>query len=58
MYFDLMYKDYGIQPDIEHYSCLVDVLGHAGLVDEAEKLINSMPFEDFSSMCWALLGAC
>ncbi|KAJ8636138.1 hypothetical protein MRB53_010405 [Persea americana] len=58
MYFGLMYKDYGIKPEIEHYSCLVDVLSRAGLVDEAEKLIDSMPFEASASMCRALLGAC
>ncbi|XP_059644384.1 pentatricopeptide repeat-containing protein At4g33170 [Cornus florida] len=58
MYFRSMYKDYGIQPEIEHYSCLVDALGRAGLVQEAENLIASMPFEASASMYRALLGAC
>ncbi|XP_077234601.1 tetratricopeptide repeat (TPR)-like superfamily protein [Tasmannia lanceolata] len=57
-YFDSMYKDYGIEPEIEHYSCLVDVLGRAGLVEEAEKMIESMPFDPSASMLRALLGAC
>ncbi|XP_052170085.1 pentatricopeptide repeat-containing protein At4g33170 [Diospyros lotus] len=57
-YFDSMQHDYGIQPEIEHYSCLVDVLGRAGRVQEAEKLIASMPFKASASMYRALLGAC
>lgn len=57
-YFDLMYRTYGIEPEIEHYSCLVDALGRAGLVKEAENVINSMPYEASPSMCRALLGAC
>ncbi|GKV03710.1 hypothetical protein SLEP1_g15968 [Rubroshorea leprosula] len=57
-YFDLMRKNYGIEPGIEHYSCLVDALGRAGCVKEAEKLILSMPYEASASMYGALLGAC
>ncbi|KAA8525627.1 hypothetical protein F0562_007491 [Nyssa sinensis] len=58
LYFDSMDKDYGIQPEIEHYSCLVDAFSRAGLVQEAENLIASMPFEASASMYRALLGAC
>lgn len=58
LYFDSMYNDYGIRPEIEHYSCLVDALGRAGRVKEAEKLIESMPYNASSSMYTALLGAC
>ncbi|XP_068660162.1 pentatricopeptide repeat-containing protein At4g33170 [Aristolochia californica] len=57
-YFDLMCKDYNIEPKVEHYACLVDVLARAGLVSEAEKLIETMPFEGSASMYRALLGAC
>nr|GEV00955.1 hypothetical protein [Tanacetum cinerariifolium] len=57
-YFDSMTTDYGIKPEIEHYSCLVDALGRAGRVKEAEKLITTMPFEASASMYRALLGAC
>lgn len=34
-YFDGMEMDYGIIPTIEHYSCMVDLLGRAGYLDEA-----------------------
>lgn len=57
-YFESMIKDYGIKPEIEHYSCLVDALGRGGRVKEAEKLITTMPFEVSGSMYRALLGAC
>ncbi|KAL8101488.1 hypothetical protein AgCh_033402 [Apium graveolens] len=57
-YFRSMYNEYGIQPKIEHYSCLVDALGRAGRVEEAEKLIESMPYKASSSMYTALLAAC
>ncbi|KAL8222941.1 hypothetical protein R6Q57_020340 [Mikania cordata] len=58
VYFDSMVRGYGIKPEIEHYSCLVDALGRGGLVKEAESLITTMPFEASSSMYRALLGAC
>ncbi|XP_022142686.1 pentatricopeptide repeat-containing protein At4g33170 [Momordica charantia] len=57
-YFDAMLKIYGIVPDIEHYSCLVDAFGRAGRIQEAENVIVSMPFEASASMYRALLGAC
>ncbi|KAF6144155.1 hypothetical protein GIB67_004828 [Kingdonia uniflora] len=57
-YFHLMHSMYGIEPKIEYYSCLVDILGHARHVHQAKKLIESMPFEPSASMYRALLGGC
>ncbi|KAF6166798.1 hypothetical protein GIB67_005674 [Kingdonia uniflora] len=57
-YFNSMHSMYGIEPKIEHYSCLVDVLGRVGHVHQAKKLIESMPFEPSASMFRALLGPC
>ncbi|KAF5177190.1 Pentatricopeptide repeat-containing protein [Thalictrum thalictroides] len=57
-YFHSMHEAYGIEPEIEHYSCLVDVLGRAGLVRKAETLIETMPFTPSASMYRALLGGC
>ncbi|KAM1494549.1 hypothetical protein EV2_029833 [Malus domestica] len=57
-YFYKMVHDYGIRPSIEHYGCMVDLLGRAGRLEEAEELIMSMP-ENPNSVIWgALLGAC
>ncbi|XP_022727121.1 putative pentatricopeptide repeat-containing protein At5g13230, mitochondrial isoform X2 [Durio zibethinus] len=57
-YFTSMFQDYGIEPCIEHYSCMVWLLGRSGYLYKALKLIEEIPFEP-SVMVWrALLGAC
>ncbi|XP_027354884.1 pentatricopeptide repeat-containing protein At4g33170 [Abrus precatorius] len=53
-----MQNNYGIEPEIEHYSCLVDALSRAGRIQEAEKVILSMPFVASASMYRTLLNAC
>ncbi|CAJ1973599.1 unnamed protein product [Sphenostylis stenocarpa] len=53
-----MQKNYCIEPEIEHYSCLVDALSRAGQIQEAEEVISSMPFEASASMYRTLLNAC
>ncbi|KAK0600346.1 hypothetical protein LWI29_013983 [Acer saccharum] len=37
--------EYGFSPKIEHYGCLVDLLGRAGLLEEAHNLIKSLPIQ-------------
>lgn len=49
---------YGLEPRVEHYGCVVDLLGRAGLLTEADELINSMPIEPNAAVWGALLGAC
>ncbi|EEC73741.1 hypothetical protein OsI_08374 [Oryza sativa Indica Group] len=49
---------HGLMPNGEHYSCLVDMLGRAGRIEEAHRLIQDMPFEPSTSVWGALLGAC
>ncbi|XP_020099063.1 pentatricopeptide repeat-containing protein At2g13600-like [Ananas comosus] len=56
-YFKSM-KDYGISPTKEHYACMVDLLGRAGLLREAEAVIRRMPVEPDSAIWGALLSAC
>ncbi|KAJ4711482.1 Pentatricopeptide repeat-containing protein [Melia azedarach] len=57
-YFKSMVEDYGIQPCTEHYSSIVLLLGRAGHLAKAAKLIEEIPFQR-SIMLWrALLGAC
>ncbi|KAF5175119.1 Pentatricopeptide repeat-containing protein [Thalictrum thalictroides] len=51
-------KDFHIIPKIEHYGCMVDLLGRAGFVDEAKDLITSMPMEPNIVVLGAFLGAC
>ncbi|PKA65895.1 Pentatricopeptide repeat-containing protein [Apostasia shenzhenica] len=57
-YFKLMVKTYSIEPGIEHYGCLVDALGRAGLIEEARNLIARMPMEPDSIIWGSLLSAC
>ncbi|PKI55012.1 hypothetical protein CRG98_024612, partial [Punica granatum] len=56
--FDIMLRDYRITPQLDHYACMVDILGRAGRVLEAQKLINQMPMEPDSVVWSAFLGAC
>ncbi|OVA04555.1 Pentatricopeptide repeat [Macleaya cordata] len=57
-FFDSMMKDYHLVPRIEHYSCMVDLLGRAGLLEEAEELVKNMPFEPDSIILGSLFAAC
>ncbi|XWS75609.1 hypothetical protein CRYUN_Cryun01aG0105700 [Craigia yunnanensis] len=57
-YFDLMSSEYGLAPQLEHYSCVVDIMGRAGQVSEALKLINDMPLEPDDVIWRALLSIC
>ncbi|XP_049935575.1 LOW QUALITY PROTEIN: pentatricopeptide repeat-containing protein At1g53600, mitochondrial-like [Nymphaea colorata] len=56
-YFYLMWSSYGIKPGPDHYACMVDLLGRAGLLEEAFTLISQMPFEPHAAVWGALLGA-
>ncbi|XP_058102963.1 pentatricopeptide repeat-containing protein At5g13270, chloroplastic [Magnolia sinica] len=57
-YLDSMSKDYGVEPTVDHYNCMVDIYCRAGRLEDAFKLIKSMPF-DPDSMTWKiLLGGC
>lgn len=56
--FDLMVNYYKIQPRLDHFACMVDLLGRWGYLKEAEEFIDRLNFEP-GSMIWAtLLGAC
>ncbi|CAL5089925.1 unnamed protein product [Urochloa decumbens] len=56
--FDKMVKSFGIKPQMEHYSCMVDLYARAGLLEKAEELLNQTPFPPTSTMWAALVGAC
>eukprot|EP01018_Ginkgo_biloba_P001220 Gb_33294 [translate_table: standard] len=57
-YFDCMSQYYHITPAMEHYGCIVDLLGRAGRLDEAYDLINEMPIKPDATVWGCLLGAC
>lgn len=57
-YFNNMTRVFSLTPTIEHYGCMVDLLGRAGLLDEAYQLIRSMPMKANSVVWGSLLGGC
>ncbi|XP_015579385.2 putative pentatricopeptide repeat-containing protein At3g13770, mitochondrial [Ricinus communis] len=57
--FDEMLKGYnGVEAEMEHYGCIVDLLGRAGRIEEAFEFIKEMPFEPTAAIWGSLLGAC
>ncbi|CAI0540730.1 unnamed protein product [Linum tenue] len=57
-YFKSMQKDFGLEPRIEHYTCLVDLLGRAGRLDLALETTLDFP-EKIQGRMWApFLSAC
>lgn len=56
--FDSMEKCYGVKPSADHYTCIVDLLGRAGRLEEALELVKTMPIEPHGGVWGALLGAC
>lgn len=56
--FYTMKKVYGIDPKLEHYGCMVDLLGRAGRLVEAEELIKGMVQKADVVIWGALLSAC
>jgi len=47
-----------ISAKLEHYICLVDLLGHAGHLQEEENMIKAMPYNPNVAVWMALLGDC
>lgn len=56
--FDSMVKDHLIEPSSEIYSCMVDMLGRAGRLEEAKEFVGRLPQGPGLSVLQSLLGAC
>ncbi|OVA08798.1 Pentatricopeptide repeat [Macleaya cordata] len=56
--FQSMKQKYRLEPKVEHYGCFADLLGRAGLVTEAEKVLENMPMKPQASQLGALMAAC
>ncbi|CAK7328391.1 unnamed protein product [Dovyalis caffra] len=56
--FKSMIEDYRINPSLQHFTCLLDLLSRSGHLKEAEDLINTMPFKPDEPTWAALLSAC
>jgi pentatricopeptide repeat protein len=57
-YFEMMGSVHGISATPEHYACMVDLLGRAGRLSEAENLVKTMSSEPNAPVWKALLAAC
>ncbi|XP_031494623.1 pentatricopeptide repeat-containing protein At1g11290, chloroplastic-like [Nymphaea colorata] len=57
-YFDTVMNRYRVPRRTEHYASIVDLLGRAGRLDDAWKLIERMPIPVDADVWGALLGAC
>lgn len=57
-FLESMEKTYGMSPRMEHYACIVDMLGRAGLLQEAKEFIEGLQVKPDALVWQALLGAC
>lgn len=56
--FNTMLTDYNIVPSVDQLSCIADLLGRSGYIDQAESVIESAQFEAHTHVWWALFSAC
>lgn len=58
-YMSLMTEVYGLEPESEHYGCIVDALGRVGRLTEAVSFIEAMPRRWINDVIWlTLVGSC
>lgn len=57
-YFELMVEKYGIEPVVNHYSCMIDLLSRAGQLEEAKDFIQKMPCRPDAIGWITLLSSC
>ncbi|GAV78290.1 Cu-oxidase domain-containing protein/PPR domain-containing protein/Cu-oxidase_2 domain-containing protein/Cu-oxidase_3 domain-containing protein/PPR_2 domain-containing protein/DYW_deaminase domain-containing protein, partial [Cephalotus follicularis] len=57
-FFKSMVRDHGIPPEERHYSCMVDLLGRAGKLEDALEFINNLPTKPTTPIWRPLLAAC
>ncbi|KAG8384556.1 hypothetical protein BUALT_Bualt04G0130100 [Buddleja alternifolia] len=57
-YFNIMKTHYGLEPRLEHYSSMVDILGRSGRLVDALRFIQEMPFEADDVIWRTLLSIC
>lgn len=56
--YDQMIHEYMLSPQMEHYACMVDLLGRAGLLQEASKFVKMIPIKPNACVWGALLNSC
>ncbi|KAL8556509.1 hypothetical protein ACS0TY_004089 [Phlomoides rotata] len=56
-YFDAMKRDYELDPGIEHYGCILDLIGRGGNLDRAKRFVEEMPLIPTHRIWGSLLAA-
>ena len=56
--FESMQRDYSMRPKMEHYACMVDLMGRAGDLSKALEFVRAMPERPNSDVWAALLSSC
>nr|GEU32124.1 pentatricopeptide repeat-containing protein At3g46790, chloroplastic [Tanacetum cinerariifolium] len=56
--FESITKEHNMRPTVEHYACMVDLLGRANRLDEAAKIVQDMRMEPGPKVWGSLLGSC
>ncbi|XP_042510755.1 pentatricopeptide repeat-containing protein At2g37320 [Macadamia integrifolia] len=56
LYFNSM-LEHGVRPDLDHYSCIVDLLGRAGFLEEAQEFVQKMPIRPNAIIWGSLLSS-
>nr|GEV73708.1 pentatricopeptide repeat-containing protein At1g11290, chloroplastic [Tanacetum cinerariifolium] len=57
-FFSSMKEKYDIEPTMDHYGAMVDLLGRSGRLTEAWDFILNMPVKPQTNVFGAMLGAC
>lgn len=57
-FFSSMIQKHRVSPLLDHYVCMIDLLGRGGRLEDAERLINDMPIQPTAATYMALVGAC
>ncbi|KAK2983116.1 hypothetical protein RJ640_022588 [Escallonia rubra] len=57
-YFNKMRTVYNLKPAVQHYGCMVDLLGRVGRLEDAKEFIETMPIEPDASIWSSLMRAC
>lgn len=57
-YFDAMAKKHGVEPTLDHYISVIDLLGRAGRLQDAYDLLRKMPFAPDAVAWRTLLHSC
>lgn len=57
-FFKSMKVQHGIEAELEHYACMVDLYGKVGELEKAERLIKEMPIKPDVVVWGAFIGAC